>query len=157
MCTPNSPRQGLTPTAAPRIEGVRRFFVLRKLIPPEGSLRGDNWSCPRSLRDACAGRAALLVCCVFTAISPPFSPSMVRSADSHMTRAASFRTLFAYSPEPCSNPGMPQLRHLVRPEVGRCLPDAEPIVGPLPGSTAPSNISFITLSEPNKISLITDT
>ena len=84
--------KGLTPTAAPRFEGVRQFFVLRKMILPEESTRGCNRVMPALVADSWAGRAGLLVSRLFIAIPPPFSPSMVRSADSRMTRAASFRT-----------------------------------------------------------------
>jgi hypothetical protein len=77
--------KGLTPTAAPRIEGVRHFFVLQKLILPEESTHGCNRVMPALAANSWAGRAGFLVSGVVIAISPPFSPSMVRSADSRMT------------------------------------------------------------------------
>ena len=87
--------KGHTPTAAPRIDGVRRFFVLRRLMLPQSPRTAAKALMPRSLRDACTSHAALLILCVFTAASTSLQPFMVRSADSCLTAASTWRRLRA--------------------------------------------------------------
>jgi len=65
--------KGLTPTAAPCIEWVRFFFVLRRLVLPDESTRGGNRVMPALVADSSAGRAAPLVSGVFIVIPPSFS------------------------------------------------------------------------------------